>query len=275
MPKRVILITGASSGIGAALAREWGRGGARLVLAARRRERLEDVRREVEAFGGGAVVSECDVTRDGDPERAVALGVAEWGGLDVVVANAGLGVSGAFETLSLDDYRRQFETNVFGLIRTVRAALPEISRARGRIALMGSAAGYVSTPGTSAYGMSKFAVRALAQSLRHELRARGVSVTHVAPGFVESEFRLKDKSGRIRSGARENVPGWLLMSSQAAARHIARAVERRRREAIITRHGRLLVLVARHAPWLIEAMLARQPAWRLRDVAEREEDARS
>jgi short-subunit dehydrogenase len=267
LPKKVILITGASSGIGAALAREWGRFGARLVLAARRSGRLERVKQEVVTLGGSAVIVECDVTREGDPERAVALGVAEWGGLDVVVANAGFGVSGTFENHTLEDYRRQFETNVFGLLRTVKAALPEILRSQGSVALIGSAAGYVSSPGASAYGMSKFAVRALAQSLRHELRSRDVSVTHVAPGFVESEIRLKDNQGRLRDDARESVPAWLLMSSRAAARRIVRAVERRRREVIVTGHGKLLVLLSRHAPWLIELVLARQPAWRRRDIA--------
>jgi short-subunit dehydrogenase len=275
LPNKVVLITGASSGIGAALAREWSRRGARIVLAARRRERLEDVRRNVETLGGSAVAVECDVTRDGDPERAVTRGVAEWGGLDVVVANAGFGVSGAFENLTLEDYHRQFETNVFGLIRTTHAALPEILRARGRIALMGSVAGYVSSPGASAYGMSKFAIRALAQSLRHELRPRGVSVTHIAPGFVESEIRLKDNQGHLQDDARESVPAWLLMSSQAAARKIVGAVERRRREVIVTGHGKLLALVARHAPWAIELMLARQPAWRRRDIVERPADTRT
>ncbi len=269
MSERTVLITGASSGIGAALAREWAKRGARLALAARRAERLAEVLAELRVGGASAITVGCDVTQDGDPERAVACAVREWGGLDIVVANAGFGLSGMFEALTLEDYRRQFEVNVIGLMRTVKAALPEIVRARGRIALIGSGAGFVSTPGASAYGMSKFAVRAFAQSLRHELDARGVSVTHIAPGFVESEFRLKDNHGGLRPGAHENVPAWLLVRSAVAAREIVRAVERRRREAVITAHGKLLVLLARHSPWLTELLLARMPAWRRRDLAER------
>jgi short-subunit dehydrogenase len=264
-----VFITGASSGIGAALAREWGRRGAKIVLAARRLERLNAVVEDVRALGGSAVAVECDVTRDGDPGRAVERAGEEWGGLNTVVANAGFGVSGTFEELTLDDYRRQFETNVIGLIRTVKAALPEILRSQGRIALVGSVAGYFATPAASAYGMSKFAVRALAQSLRHELRGRGVSVTHIAPGFIESEFRLKDREGQMRAGARESVPAWLLVPSHVAARQIVRAIERRRREAVISAHGKLMVFLARHAPWLIELMIAHQPGWRQRDLAER------
>jgi short-subunit dehydrogenase len=269
MSGETVLITGASSGIGAALAREWARRGARLTLAARRRDLLDRVAEDVRALGGAAIVAECDVARDGEPEEAVARGVQEWGGLDVVVANAGFGVSGVFENLAIEDYRRQFETNVFGLIRTAKAALPEILRSRGRIALVGSVAGFVATPAASAYSMSKAAVRALAQSLRHELRGRGVSVTHIAPGFIESEFRLKDKFGSLRAGARENIPSWLLVKADVAAREIVRAIDRRRREAIISGHGRLLAFVSRHAPWAIELALARLPEWRVRDLADR------
>ena len=269
MAEQVVWITGASSGIGAALAREWARREARLVLAARRRDRLDSVVEEVRRLGGAAVAVECDVTRDGDPERAVARALAEWGRLDVVVANAGFGVPGTFEALTIDDYRRQFETNVFGLMRTVKAALPEVRKSRGRIALVGSVAGYVATVGTSAYAMSKFAVRALAQALRYELRRDGVSVTHIAPGFVESEFRLKDARGELRPDAKENVPAWLIVPNRVAARAIVRAVLRRRREAVITAHGKLLVLLARHFPRLLDFVLLRAPAWRERDLAER------
>jgi short-subunit dehydrogenase len=269
MANEVVLITGASSGIGAALAREWAGRGARLVLAARRRDLLDGVVEELLRLGATAIAVECDVTRDGDVEKAVARAVSEWGQLDVVVANAGFGVSGNVEALTIEDYRRQFETNVFGLLRTVKAALPELLRSRGRLALVGSVAGYVASAGTSAYAMSKSSVRALAQALRYELGGRGVSVTHIAPGFVESEFRLKDARGQLRPNAEENVPAWLIVPTEVAARAIFRAVMRRRREAVITGHGKGLVLVARHFPRLLDLMLRRTPAWRERDLTER------
>jgi short-subunit dehydrogenase len=269
MANEVVLITGASSGIGAALAREWAGQGARLLLAARRRDRLDGVVEDVRRLGATAIAVGCDVTRDGDAEKAVARAVSEWGRLDVVVANAGFGVPGSVEALTIEDYRRQFETNVFGLLRTVKAALPELLRSRGRLALVGSVAGYVVSAGTSAYGMSKSSVRALAQALRYELSGRGVSVTHIAPGFVESEFRLKDARGQLRPNAAENVPTWLIVPAKVAARAIARAVMRRRREAVITGHGKILVFVARHFPRVLDLMLRTTPAWRERDLRER------
>ncbi len=117
-----VFITGASSGIGAALAREFAREGGDVALAA-----------EIEKTGRRAVVIPCDVTRDGDLERAADRARAAFGKLDVVVANAGFGVSGMLETLSLDDYRRQLETNVFGVLRTVYATLEYLKKTRGRL----------------------------------------------------------------------------------------------------------------------------------------------
>ena len=125
MSLETVLITGASSGIGAALAREFARQGADLVLLARRTDRLTALAAELERQGRRALALTGDVTVDGDLERAVAETRAKLGRLDVAVANAGFGVVGPVERLTLDDYRRQFETNVFGVLRTVHAALPD------------------------------------------------------------------------------------------------------------------------------------------------------
>jgi short-subunit dehydrogenase len=251
---QVVLITGASSGIGAALAREFARRGADLVLVARRRDRLTAVAAEIAGLGRRALALAGDVTVDGDLERAVAETKRAFGRLDVAVANAGFGVVGPVERLTLDDYRRQFETNVFGVLRTVYAALPELRATRGRLLIIGSVTGYVATPGSSPYAMSKFAVRALAEALGHELAPAGVAVTLASPGFVESEIRRVDNAGRF-SGAPEPIPAWLIMPAPRAARQIVRAVARRRREVVVTGHGKVAVFTQRHAPWLVAAVV--------------------
>jgi len=127
----VVFITGASSGIGAALAREYARRGADLALAARRTDRLDALAAELSAQGRRALVLACDVTRDGELEAAVARTRDAFGRIDVVVANAGFGVVGPVERLRLEDYRRQFETNVFGVLRTVYATLATSSARAG------------------------------------------------------------------------------------------------------------------------------------------------
>jgi short-subunit dehydrogenase len=254
---QAVFITGASSGIGAGLAREFARCGADVVLAARRVERLEVLAAEIRHGGRRALAIGCDVTRDGDVERALAAARTAFGRVDVVVANAGFGVVGDVERLTLDDYRRQFETNVFGVLRTVWAALDDVKRARGRIAIIGSVSGHLATPGSSPYAMSKFAVRALAEALGHELAQQGVSVTLISPGFVESEIRRVDNSGRLREAAPDPIASWLVMPTERAARQIVDAIARRRREAVITGHGRATVFLNRHAPWLIAALIRR------------------
>jgi short-subunit dehydrogenase len=248
----VVFITGASSGIGEALAREWARRGADLALAARRVDRLERLAAELEAqHARRPLVILCDVTRDGDLERAVARTLEAFGRLDVAVANAGFGVVGPVASLTLEDYRRQFETNVFGVLRTVYATLPALRASRGRLAIIGSVSGYLGMPGTSAYAMSKFAVRALARALDLEILREGVSVTLISPGFVESEIHQVDNRGVFNPDAPIGVPRWLRMRGDRAARKMVRAVARRRVELIFPGHGKLAVFLQQHAPRLL------------------------
>jgi short-subunit dehydrogenase len=258
---KAVLITGASSGLGEELARQLAQQGALLTLAARRAEVLARLGGSIrEATGASPLVIECDVTRDGDVERAVAETVAERGKLDIAFANAGFGVAGTFAKLTLADYRRQLETNVFGVLRTLYAALPEVTRTHGQLVITGSVAGWVAVPGVSAYAMSKFALRALANSITPELAASGVTLTLISPGFVESNIRRVDNQGTLHAEAPEPLPGWLVVDRCKAARQILSAVARRRREAIITGHGLILVAAERFAPWIMRAVGRRMAA---------------
>jgi short-subunit dehydrogenase len=256
-----VLITGASSGIGEELAWQLGQAGAHLTLTARRADLLDALAQRIATAGTPQpIVVRCDVTRDGEVERAVAESTRRWGKLDVVIANAGFGVVGALRDLSVDDYRRQFETNVFGVLRTIKAALPEIEKARGNVVVVGSVAGWTASPNTSPYAMSKFAVRALADAITPELAVAGVTVTLISPGFVTSDIRRVDNQGALHARAADPIPPWLVMPTDTAVRLILRAVARGKREAIITGHGKLLVAVERFLPWLSRAFKRRLAA---------------
>lgn len=260
---KIVLITGASSGIGEELARQLGRAGAVLTLAARRTQLLQVLGQEIRAAGGvEPLIMQCDVTRDEDPRHAVAETVLSRGRLDIVIANAGFGVVGSFAQLTVEDYRRQFETNVFGVLRTLHAALPEVVKTGGQLVIVGSVAGWIASPGASPYAMSKFAVRALANSITPELALMGVRVTLISPGFVESNIRRVDNQGQLHAEAAEPVPRWLVAHRSHAVAQMLRAIARGQREVIITGHGKLFVALERFAPWVLRAAAHRMAATR-------------
>lgn len=255
---KTVLITGASSGIGEELAWQLGQAGAQLTLTARRTALLDALAQRIAAAGAPPpLVVACDVTRDADVDRAVAESTRRWGKLDVVIANAGFGVVGAFRDLSVDDYRRQFETNVFGVLRTIRAALPALEHAGGNAVIIGSVAGWVASPNGSPYAMSKFALRALADAITPELALSRVTVTLISPGFVASDIRRVDNQGTLHAQTAEPIPPWLVVPTATAVRQMLRAVARGKSAAIITGHGKILVALERCFPWLSRAVKRR------------------
>jgi short-subunit dehydrogenase len=252
-----VLITGASSGIGAGLAREFAARGFHVVLVARRMEKLEELAAQIRAAGGQVSTHRGDVTEDGSI-AAVVQELAEQGVTPgIVVANAGFGVVGKAQSLTLADYRRQFETNVFGVLRTLHETLPALKRSRGRFVIMGSVAGHLSGAKSSAYAMSKFAVRALAEALHGDLREAGVGCTLISPGFVDSDIRRVDNRGGLHEDVKDPIPAWLRMPTGLAARAMVRGILAGRREVIITFHARVIVFFARHFPRLTRWALLR------------------
>ncbi len=264
-----VLITGASSGIGEELAVQLAQSGGKLTLAARRTDRLENLAQRIAWQGTDGTshptVVECDVTRDGDLERAVAESVRSFGKLDIAFANAGFGIVAPLKKLTLEDYRRQFETNVFGVLRTIYAALPELEKTKGTLVIIGSVSGWVATPGASSYSMSKFALRALANAITPELRPTGIKVTLISPGFVASEIRQIDNQGIHHEHAKDPIPPRIVVPTPKAVREILRAVAKGKREQIVTGHGKLFVAIERFAPWLLRAATSRTPTIRAKD----------
>ncbi len=182
MADPVFLITGASSGIGAATARHAAREGYRLVLAARSQDKLRALADEV----GGLAVA-CDVTSWEDQQRMAAAALDEFGRLDVVFANAGFGAPRGFLESTPEHWREMVLTNVYGAALTIRATLPAVREARGHVLLTGSVAGRRALPG-SLYSATKWAVTAMGESLRLEVDGSGVRVTLIEPGMVDTPF---------------------------------------------------------------------------------------
>lgn len=251
--KRVFL-TGASAGIGAAVAVELAREGARLGLAARRANRLDEVRKRIADLGGEAIALECDIRDRSSLDAATARMAETFGGIDVAIANAGFGVAGPFDKLTTDDFRRQFETNVFGTLDTIYAVLPYLLQTKGHIALVASVLGRLATPSSAPYCSSKFALCGLAESLQYDLASKGVTVTCIEPGIVSSEIRSVDNRGVFHEKHKDPAPAWLVVPTEKAAREIVHYLYKKKFEAVITGHGRFLVWANRHFTWLLRSI---------------------
>lgn len=252
-----VLITGASSGIGAGLAREFVRRGQRVALVARRVEQLEALAAELRQAGGRATAHQGDVTMDGEIARVVSELRAQKILPSIVVANAGFGIVGKVQSLKPDDYRRQLETNFYGVLRTFQESFDALKHAQGRFVIMGSVAGHISAPGGSPYAVSKFAVRALAEALHGDLKGTGVGCTLISPGFVDSDIRRIDNRGGFHPQAPDPIPAWLRMKTDKAARIMVRGILAGKREVKVTFHGKVMIFVGRHMSGFLRWLLVK------------------
>ncbi len=254
----VTLITGASAGIGKALAIEMFQEGANVVLLARRIDILQAIATELDPDGNRVLAISCDVTQDNDLEKAVESVCQKFGQIDIVIANAGWTVKGNLENLKVNDYRHLWETNVFGVLSTIYATLDYLKKTQGRLVIMGSVKSYLSLSGDSPYAMSKFALRALCDSLSQEFAPYGVSVTLICPGYVDTEIRKIDNNGIYHPEWQDPIAPKLIVSAPQAARQMLRAISRRQKVLVMTNYGRLAVFLKQYTPglfsWLISIL---------------------
>lgn len=253
---QVVWITGGGTGIGLASAVEFAKQGGKVAVSGRRVDKLQDAVAAIEAVGAEALAVACDVTDPAACEAAVAAIVQRWGQLDVCMANAGYAAAGYFGKMELADWRAQYETNVFGVLHTLYAALDELKKTKGRAVIVSSVAGYLTAPKISAYSSTKHAVRSIGEGLALEGARFGVSCTVVCPGYVESEISLIDNSGKL-DPSRTASTNKLAWPADRAAREIVTAVHKRKVVAGITRHARVLSLLARWFPGLIRKIVSR------------------
>lgn len=234
----VALVTGASSGIGAATAEQLAAEGAAVALAARRGDRLGDLAGRIRAAGGRALAIECDVTDEPQVREAVQRTVSEFGRLDVVVANAGVMLLGPVVDAPTEEWTRMVHLNVLGLMYTGHAALPHLlaaaERAPRRVAdlvLVSSVAGRVARNGSGVYNATKHAVGAFGEALRQEVTERHVRVSLIEPGAVETELAGHNRP-EVQEGIRARFGGIERMQAADIADAITYVVTRPRHTAI-------------------------------------------
>jgi len=257
--KKVVWITGASSGIGKAMAFEWARLGYKVVLSARRKELLEEIALEIKNSGGETLVIPVDIMEEKSIENAVQSIITTWGSLDIAVANAGFGVFGSIDKLTAKDWNRQLQGNVTGLALTVKYTLPHLKQNQGRIGLVGSVGAYLPNPNVGAYGASKAAVHSIGLTLQVELKGTGVSCTTIHPGFVVSEIARIDNEGVWHPERPDPRPSNLMWPTDKAAKVMVKAILKRRRNYVFTTHGRVFVWLQRWFPGLVRTIVSKGP----------------
>lgn len=253
-----IILTGASEGIGRALALALAARGARVALAARDRERLESLAQQCRAAGGEAIAVPTDVTSEHDLEWLVAETVKSFGGVDVVVHNAGITMWSRFDALKdLSIFERLMEVNYLAPVRLTALALPHLKASRGLIVAVASLAGLTGVPERSAYAGSKHAMVGFFDSLRIELAGSGVDVTVIAPDFVVSEIHKRAIGPDGEALGSSPMQHSKIMTAEECARRIMAAVEKRQRLLLMSARGRWGRWLKLFAPSVIDRMAAK------------------
>jgi NAD(P)-dependent dehydrogenase (short-subunit alcohol dehydrogenase family) len=255
---KVIVVTGASSGIGRALCLELAAQKPRLVLAARDEEALRDVAAQCQARGAETLVLRTDVSSEEQCRRLIEQTIERFGAIDALIANAGITMWSPFEEMKdLSLYEKLMRVNFLGSVYPAFYALPHLKKSRGRIVVVSSLAGLTGVPTRTGYSATKHALFGFFDSLRIELQGSGVTVTMIAPDFVVSEIHRRAVGADGEPLGQSPMQESRIMSAEECARHIVGAMAHRRRLWIGSARGRIGRWVRRVAPGMIDAVARR------------------
>jgi short-subunit dehydrogenase len=262
MVKKVVVITGASSGIGKALAEKYAYEGWNLVLAARREDRLKELEKKL--VQSEVLALKTDVSNENDCRELIEQAYQKFGRIDVLINNAGISMRALFHNTDISVLRQVMDVNYWGTVYCTKYALPYLLETKGSLAGVISVGGYIGLPGRSGYSASKFAVRGFLQTIRTENLKNGLHVLIAAPGFTASEIR---KTALVANGLPQgDTPRNedKMMSAEECAAHIYKAIQKRKRELVLTFiEGKLTVFLSKFFPAFIDKMsykmFAREP----------------
>ena len=256
LKNKVVIITGASSGIGKACAEEFAKRGANLVLGARQYVTLCEITSDLEKrYGIKAVAVQCDVSNENECDHLIRQAIVTFQRIDVLINNAGISMRALFADLDLVVLRNLMDVNFWGAVYCTKYALPELLKTRGSVVGVSSIAGYHGLPGRTGYSSSKFALNGFLGALRIENLKTGLHVMVAAPGFTTSNIRnvalAKDGISQGESSMDENK----MMSAERVAEIIADGIVKRKSSVVMTSQGKLMVLLSKFAPRFLDKLV--------------------
>lgn len=255
MKDKVVIITGASSGIGEALAREFAKRNANLVLASRNIDKLNILANELEICGVEILTVQTDVSIESECKRLIAQTIEKFGKINVFVNNAGISMRAGFEELSLDVIRKLFDVNFWGTVYCSKYALPYLLKVKGSLVGVSSIAGYKGLPGRTGYTASKAAMQGLLEVIRIENMKKGLHVMVACPGFTATNIRFtsltKDGAPQTYSPREEEK----MMSAEKVAKKIANGVINKKRTVIMTFEGKATVFLNKFFPKFLDRIV--------------------
>ena len=260
---KVIVITGASSGIGEAMAREYAKMGAKIVMAARRREELERIAQNIEAQGGKVAYAVCDVTKEEDCKHLVDVAIERFGRIDIMICNAGLSMRALFDDCDLSVLHRLMDVNFWGTVNCTKYALPWLQRSHGSLVGISSVAGIHGLPARTGYSASKYAMTGFLDTIRIENLKKGVHVMTACPGFTASNVRFSalTADGTEQGATPRNEAK--MMTPERVAELVARGIKRRKRLCLMEWEGRTTHLLKKFFPCLVDRLfymvMSREP----------------
>ncbi|WP_066633499.1 SDR family oxidoreductase [Labilibacter marinus] len=264
MKNKVVIITGASSGIGLALAKEFARQGSKVVLAARSTDKLKSVEDELSQQGTEVISVTTDVSKEEDCKNLVAKAVEKFGRIDILINNAGLSMRALFKDVELSVLKQLMDVNFWGTVYCTKYALPYLLESKGSVTGISSIASFIGLPARTGYSASKFAMHGFLETLRVENLKTGLHVLIAAPGFTASNIRqtaLTDHGSQQGETPRNEDK---MMSAEEVALHIAKAIKKRKRTLILTFvEGKLSVWLKKWMPRSLEKLtynhMAKEP----------------
>ena len=255
---KVVIITGASSGIGKALAYELAKRKARLALAARNIDELKKVENDIESHADDVMIHQTDVSIESQCKEFIERTMEHFGRIDVLINNAGISMRATLEDMDMEVFKKVLDVNLMGAVYCTKYALPHLLKSKGSVVGVSSIAGYVGLPARTAYSSSKYALQGFLDALRTENLKTGLHVLVACPGYTESNIRKRalnaDGASQDESPLKEDK----IMSAEDVAKAIAKAIEGRKRTLTLTAEGKLAVFFSKFFPSFIVKMVFRK-----------------